>query len=412
MYGIVKRYFLNSMHFFEYIKNPLSLAFKGFQGFKPLNCMRCYELYFYCISASLFHQLPGIFFRFGTILKQKARCKMENLFTELIAAVWNLFLPVFAALRPFFIGLFLAWFLYPAVQWLKPRMGVCGAITATYAVFFLSLAATVGSFIILIAGTLPTGGFMDTVKIVSAYFQEAMQSISAFCTKYLPDSFFAASDPENPLQRWLSRKISLQSLTAAVTSISSAAVNLFLGIIASIYLLKDRDYFLLLWNRFLSLILPQKIHGFVSELLHEINAILTAFLKGALIDSLLVALLSSAALTLLQIDFAVIIGVLGGLLNIIPYFGPFIGMVPAFFAAFFQGGLAKSIAAVVSLLLVQQIDSNFLYPHIVGTSTGLHPLFVLLSISILGYFFGLTGMLLAVPSAAILQIFIKRWAFR
>ena len=337
---------------------------------------------------------------------------MENLFTELIAAVWNLFLPVFAALRPFFIGLLLAWFLYPAVQWLKPRMGVCGAITATYAVFILSIAATVGSFIILIAGTLPTGGFMDTVEIVSAYFQEAMQSISAFCTKYLPDSFFAASDPENPLQRWLSRKISLQSLTAAVTSISSAAVNLFLGIIASIYLLKDRDYFLLLWNRFLSLILPQKIHGFVSELLHEINAILTAFLKGALIDSLLVALLSSAALTLLQIDFAVIIGVLGGLLNIIPYFGPFIGMVPAFFAAFFQGGLAKSIAAVVSLLLVQQIDSNFLYPHIVGTSTGLHPLFVLLSISILGYFFGLTGMLLAVPSAAILQIFIKRWAFR
>ena len=92
MYGIVKRYFLNSMHFFEYIKKPLSLAFKGFQGFKPLNCMICYELYFYCISASLFHQLPGIFFRFGTILKQKARCKMENLFTELIAAVWNLFL--------------------------------------------------------------------------------------------------------------------------------------------------------------------------------------------------------------------------------------------------------------------------------------------------------------------------------
>ena len=70
---------------------------------------------------------------------------MENLFTELIAAVWNLFLPVFAALRPFFIGLLLAWFLYPAVQWLKPRMGVCGAITATYAVFFLSIAATVGS---------------------------------------------------------------------------------------------------------------------------------------------------------------------------------------------------------------------------------------------------------------------------
>ena len=54
MHGIVKRYFLNSMHFFEYIKSPLSLAFKGFQGFKPLNCMRCYELYFYCIYILFF----------------------------------------------------------------------------------------------------------------------------------------------------------------------------------------------------------------------------------------------------------------------------------------------------------------------------------------------------------------------
>ena len=93
MYGIVKRYFLNSMHFFEYIKNPLSLAFKGFQGFKSLNCMRCYELYFYCISASLFHQLPGIFFRFGTILKQKARCKSPRflfLFRKIMMFIFRL----------------------------------------------------------------------------------------------------------------------------------------------------------------------------------------------------------------------------------------------------------------------------------------------------------------------------------
>ena len=108
---------------------------------------------------------------------------------------------------------------------------------------------------------------------------------------------------------------------------------------------------------------------------------------------------------------ALVLGVIVGMLNMIPYFGPVIGAIPAILIAL-GSGWHTAVYAVLVLWLVQQIDSNFLYPHIVGTSTGLHPLFVLLSISILGYFFGLTGMLLAVPSAAILQIFIKRWAFR
>lgn len=189
-------------------------------------------------------------------------------------------------------------------------------------------------------------------------------------------------------------------------------VSLFLGVVASIYLLKDRDYFLMLWERLLSLVLHQRTHGIVSEILHEMNDVVSAFLKGALIDSLIVAFLSSAVLSVLQVDFAVVIGVIGGLLNVIPYFGPFIGMVPAFLVALFTDGLAKSIAAVLALFLIQQLDSNYIYPRIVGSSTGLHPLFVLLAVSVCGYFFGLSGMLLAVPAAGMVQVLIKRWAYK
>ena len=86
-------------------------------------------------------------------------------------------------------------------------------------------------------------------------------------------------------------------------------------------------------------------------------------------------------------------------------------MVPAFVVAFFTGGFTHAAFAVIGLFIVQQIDCNLIYPKIVGTTTGLHPLFVLLSVSILGYFFGITGMILAVPAAGILQIFIKKWAY-
>ena len=66
---------------------------------------------------------------------------------------------------------------------------------------------------------------------------------------------------------------------------------------------------------------------------------------------------------------------------------------------------------VIGLFLVQQLDSNYIYPKIVGATTGLHPLFVLLAVSIAGYFWGITGMLLAVPAAGIIQVLVGKWAY-
>jgi len=337
---------------------------------------------------------------------------MENIFYDLGLAVWSLVQPLASAFAPLLTGLFLAYLLYPAVKYLTPKTGVLTAILLTYLLLFSSLAALAGGFAVLILGALPTDGLSETAAAITAYFQNASQAIGDFTSKHLPWMLSDTGDASAGLESWFAHHLSLKSITSAISSLSGAAVTFFLGIIASIYLLKDRDFFLLLWHQFLSLILKQNHHGMLCEILHEINTVIYAFLKAALIDSLIVAFLSSIALSLLQVNFAVVIGVLGGLLNLIPYFGPVFGMIPAFIAAFFEGGLAKSAASVLVLLLVQQADANFIYPHIVGNSTGLHPLFVLLSVSVFGYFFGLAGMLLAVPAAGILQIFIKRWAFR
>ena len=159
------------------------------------------------------------------------------------------------------------------------------------------------------------------------------------------------------------------------------------------------------------MLLTQRAHGLLNENLSEINQVLSTFVKGAMIDSLIIAFLSSVVLTVLQVDYAVIIGLLDGVLNIIPYFGPFFGMLPAFAVAAVTAGPLHGMFAVLGLFVVQQIDANYIYPKVVGGSTGLHPLFVLLSVSLFGSFFGIGGMLLAVPIAGIVQIFIKKWAF-
>jgi len=149
----------------------------------------------------------------------------------------------------------------------------------------------------------------------------------------------------------------------------------------------------------------------VSETLHEINGVFSLFIRGALLDSLIVAILSSIGLSVLGLQFAVFIGCFAGICNIIPYFGPILGMIPAFIVGTFTEGLTQGIIAVGILLLIQQLDANLIYPRIVGASTGLHPLFVLLAVTIAGYYSGILGMIIAVPIACIVQIFILKWVY-
>lgn len=325
---------------------------------------------------------------------------MENLFFELTTSLVNLVKPVISALSPLITGLTLAYLFSPVVNFFEEKIKSRSlAILVTYIIIFSLLGTMVYSFIVLITGALPRdpAATMETVK---EYFENAS------------DAFPAISDEaSHKMQEWFTSRFSLPSVVDTVSSVSGWLVSIFLGAIAAIYLLKDKEYFISLWEKFLFLILRQRAHGIVNEVMSEINIVITTFIKGALVDSIIVAFLSSLVLTILRVNFAVIIGIIAGLLNIIPYFGPFISMVPAFLAAFFSGGLVHGLAAIGGLFMVQQLDSNYIYPKIVGNTTGLHPLFILLSISISGYFFGITGMLLAVPAAGILQVFIRRWAY-
>jgi predicted PurR-regulated permease PerM len=98
-----------------------------------------------------------------------------------------------------------------------------------------------------------------------------------------------------------------------------------------------------------------------------------------------------------------------GISNVIPYFGPIIGSIPAVIVGLLSGSPIKALFAVIVLIVVQQIDSTLISPKVVGDSVGLHPLFVMLSIIIGGAYFGLWGMLIAVPTAAIIKMFLIRW---
>ena len=354
---------------------------------------------------------------------------MDNFFIEIFAGIWQVLSLIFKAFSPLVVGLVLAYLLNGPSEWIRKNIfvkqdeilsmespkGRVPSIVITYILVIVLLFIIIYAFLILILGSFPKGGLPNIVQGVYDYFNSASSDVQNFISKYIPSELSIGEgklDPASILTDWAQKNFSLERLVNTISAFIGGIVNFFIGFVASIYLIKDKEFFLSLWQKFLSLVLKQNVHGQVNEILNEIHHVITTFIKGAIVDSLIVALLSSIVLSALNVKFAVIIGIIGGILNIIPYFGPFFGMIPAFLVAFFSNGLFNAILVVIALFLVQQLDSNYIYPKIVGDSIGLHPLFVLLSLTIFGHFGGILGMLLAVPIAGILQVLIKKWADR
>ena len=208
--------------------------------------------------------------------------------------------------------------------------------------------------------------------------------------------------------KWLSSSFNPSSFVNTATSVGGGIANLLIGLIMSIYLVIDDKYFVRIWNKSLDVFLPQKKEP-INDLLHEIDFVLSKFIRGIVIDAFIVAILSSVGLSILGLKFAVFIGIFAGICNVIPYFGPILGMIPAFTVGALTSGPMTGIIAVLILFIIQQIDGNLIYPKVVGDSTGLHPLFVLLAVTVGGGVAGLFGMVVAVPISGILKILLKKW---
>lgn len=288
------------------------------------------------------------------------------------------------------------------------------SVLLTFLIVIAAIVAIIYGFAVMLLGQLVFTDLSTMFDNVIGTFLNYEVEMKQWISQNLPEGFVSDKllEVANMAITWFSENFSASAAISAVSNTVGGVVNVVLGAIVSIYLMKDRDFFLGLWRKFLHLTLPQRANATVTETLSEVNEVLSKFVRGALLDAVIVAILSSIALSIIGLDFAVFIGVFAGIANVIPYFGPFLGMIPAFIIGWLTEDLMQGILAIIVLVVVQQIDANIIYPKIVGSSTGLHPLLVLLAVSVFGYFGGILGMLLAVPAAGIIQKFVVKWAYR
>lgn len=355
--------------------------------------------------------------------------KLEVILSTILGALSGLL----AVLTPFIIALVVAYLLHPVVCWIESNVMYNKRLTKlentdsdkqrklkrTISVL-LTYLLVIGIIVILLYSTYAMigGQISSQVKLNSI-----IDYILTYSERY--------SHIFGQLKAWLesselSDNLKLQLINAVenvneilgsaisnsfykIKGFGSNIINIVLGLIIAFYILKDLQYFKELYCKTTKTLMKERKNETLGNLLTDINSIMSRFIRGQLLDALIVGILSSIGLSIIRLDFAVLIGMTAGIANIIPYFGPIIGSVPAVIVGLLSGSPVKALLAVIVLVIVQQIDGTLIAPKVVGDSVGLHPVFVMLSIIIGGAYFGLLGMLIAVPAAAIIKMFLLRW---
>ena len=198
----------------------------------------------------------------------------------------------------------------------------------------------------------------------------------------------------------------LKNFFLALINVFSKVVSLILTPILTFYFLVDKEYFL---NKIKKLI-PKNQKQKTLDLLRDIDISLSKFVRGKIILAAAVGVATSIMLLILGVDFALFIGFITAIADVIPYIGPFIGFVPAFFFALVMSPI-KALWVAIFFVFIQWLQNNILAPKIIGDTTGIHPMVILFSIIIGGGIFGVLGMILSVPVVAISVIlfdFIKK----
>jgi len=304
-------------------------------------------------------------------------------------------------ISPFIVGAIMAYLLSPAVKWLQ-RKGLRrkGAVAVIF-IWISFLIAFIVFFVLpliyleisKLAAVLP-----DRLQVINNYLETLKSNYSQ---AGLPGEVNRLIDQQllrgqDLLINWLENI--LQNLPSILVSIGLLILSPILAI-----------YFLLDWPQITKTIInlvPVRVRGEWLRLLQEIDYLIQRYIQGNILDALIVGLLIGLGVKICGMEYALLIGVICGVTNLIPYFGPVLGAIPSVLLALGKSPV-MSLKVLLVIVIVQQLDSNFINPYLMSNKLGLHPLWVVFALLAGGEIGGILGMLIAIPLAAVLKIILS-----
>lgn len=195
-------------------------------------------------------------------------------------------------------------------------------------------------------------------------------------------------------------------LMRLVTNIGSSMVIIITSFIINIYMLIEKKDILARGKRLIYAFFEEQNAKKMLHVFTQANKIFKSFLNGKLLDSSIVAVICIIVFFIFKVPYAPLMGTIIGAFNLIPYFGPIIGSVPVLVVSFFVNP-PKTITAMIIIIVVQQLDANFLDPRIVGGNIGVSPFWIITSVTVGGRLFGVPGMILGVPIVVLIKTIIE-----
>ena len=330
-------------------------------------------------------------------------------FNDILAFIKKLF----GILMPFFMGVLLAYLFYipsKKLEKLYSKAKILKRFSRKLAVFSVYVIAIL-CIILLFNVILPA--ISKSVTELTNNFPSYYESIKGYINE-LPDNSIinkekikeAISNIGNIDFASYFNTEKIIDYIKGVVNVAQGIFSVFVTIIMSIYILLQRDDIVKFMKKFAGAIFKEETCKTLGKYFKRGNEVFFKFISSQLLDAILVGIITSIAMLIMKVKYAVLLGFIIGLFNIIPYFGAIVGVGIAIVVTLITGGLSQAIWVAVIVIILQQIDANIINPKIVGDSLSLSPILVIFAVTVGGAYLNFLGMLLGVPVVAVIKIII------
>lgn len=320
--------------------------------------------------------------------------------------------PISVFISTVFVPLIVSGFLYYI---LKPLLSLIKKMTIhgkklphqlAVIITFLIFLAVIGGALIMLVPTL----IKEVTNLVSALPGFA-QDLQQYATKTMNTKWFSnlnlsldVSEVQNAISKYAASFLTITAgtLGAVVSSITSFTINMITIPVVLFYMLSDGERLVPAIKK----MFPERHAEKISELTAEMDHTIEKYISGQAIEMGFVGLSMTIGYFIIGQPYAWLLGVIAGITNIVPYIGPWIGVVPSLIVASTQSW-KQVVFVLIVMTVVQQLDGNFIYPNVIGKSLAIHPLTIMLLLMVAGNLWGIVGMILIIPVYAVLRVIVK-----
>lgn len=265
--------------------------------------------------------------------------------------------------------------------------------------------------VLLIKTVIPTvtESVIDLATNIPSYYDTAIEYVE----EIPDDSIISRETVEGIIEKVQDIKIeeilTLDNISMYVekaVGVASGLFNVVVTVVVSIYILLERTEILTYLRRLTKAMFPQDTYRRIDRYFIKGNTIFFKYVSSQVLDAIVVGIIMSVALSIMHVKYAILLGTMIGLFNLIPFFGAIIAVALAGVITLFTGGFTQALWVIAVLVILQQIDANILNPKIVGDALEISKILIILSVTVAGAYFGILGMFLGVPVVAVIKMMI------